>query len=417
MDITITPSPLSGKISAISSKSDAHRLLICAGLCAGETTRIHITDTSKDIDATAGVLRSMGAAISREGEYFLVASPEKFNLSPLCNCGESGSTLRFLLPVVAAACGSGSFSGSGKLPERPIVELIRAMASHGVSFSSDRLPFSISGAMSGGEFSIPGNISSQYISGILLSLPLSDGGAVQLTTKLESASYVDMTLSTMGSFGIDVGKSENGWFVPAGLRYKSPRHISAEGDWSNGAFFLAAGAIGGDVQVSGLSDTSLQGDMKIMSILSSFGAHVVSDRGLVSVKQSSLNSLEIDISNIPDLLPILAVTAAFASGETYFYGGARLRLKESDRLSATSSMLSSLGGHCLELPDGLVVSGGGLSGGVVNGFNDHRIVMSAAIAGAFCQSPVTILGAQAVEKSYPEFFRDFRELGGIANVI
>lgn len=417
MDITITPSPLSGKISAISSKSDAHRLLICAGLCAGETTKIHITDTSKDIDATAGVLRSMGANITRESEYFLVASPENFTLSPVCDCCESGSTLRFLLPVVAAACGSGYFSGSGKLPDRPISELMSAMGSHGVNFSSDKLPFSISGRMSGGEFLIPGNISSQYISGILLSLPISGGGGIQLTTVLESSSYVDMTVSTMNSFGVKVAGTANGWLVPADSQYKSPRCISAEGDWSNGAFFLAAGALGGDIQMSGLSSTSLQGDKIITSILHSFGAHVVSDENFVTVKCGDLSSLEIDISNIPDLLPILAVTAAFARGETRFYGGARLRLKESDRLAATSSMLSSLGGHCFELPDGLIVSGGGLYGGVVNGCNDHRIVMAAAIAGAFCQSPVTIVGAQAVEKSYPEFFRDFRALGGIANVI
>ena len=417
MDVKISPSPLVGQVTAVSSKSDAHRLLICAALCSGQVTLLHIPQSSRDIDATVRVLKAAGADIEREGQRFRVTGAALSSSSPLCDCGESGSTLRFLLPVVSALCAGGIFQGSGKLPCRPIEHLVDAMGSHGVSFSSPHLPFSINGRLLPGIFEIPGNVSSQYISGLLMAMPLIGGGDIRLTTPLESSAYVDMTLSTMARFGVTVEPTEAGWHVPCCSHYSSPGEITAQGDWSNGAFFLAGGAIGGNVSVIGLSMDSIQGDKAVASILNDFGADIRPSDGVISASFLPMHGVDIDISQIPDLLPILAVTAAFAKGTTRFYGGARLRLKESDRLSAVSAMLRSLGCGVTEEPSGLIIRGSHLLGGTVDGFNDHRIVMSAAIAGAYCSGPVTIIGAQAVEKSYPNFFDDLQSLGGVVDVL
>jgi 3-phosphoshikimate 1-carboxyvinyltransferase len=250
-----------------------------------------------------------------------------------------------------------------------------------------------------------------------MTLPLVGGGTIKLSSSLQSSSYVDMTISTMGRFGVSVIKSENGFTVPAGQKYSSPDVITADGDWSNAAFFLSAGAIGSTVTVAGLNTDSVQGDKKILDILRRFGASVEFSGDSIIVTHAPLTGCDIDISDIPDLLPILAVTASFCDGETRFYNGARLRIKESDRLSSVAALLNSLGGDVTELPDGLIVRKAALHGGIVDGFNDHRIVMSAAIAAAFCEGEVTIKGANAVNKSYPTFFEDYRKLGGIANVI
>ena len=417
MDIRIDPSPLSGEIPAVSSKSDAHRLLICAALCADADTLVHIPQISQDIEATAGVLRAAGISIERTADGYLVHPTTSPAISPVCDCGESGSTLRFLLPVISALCGCGSFEGQGRLPDRPIGELVEAMREHGVSFSADRLPFSITGRLSSGDYMISGNVSSQYISGLLMALPVVGGGRVILTTHLESSRYVDMTVSTMAKFGVHVRRIPQGWLVPEGSRYVSPGEASAQGDWSNAAFFLTAGAISGGVTLLGLDTASPQGDKAIVDILRRFGAQVSVADGRVSVMPGDLHGLDIELSEIPDLLPILAVAAAYAEGETVFRGGARLRIKESDRLSAVAAMLSALGGDVTELPEGLIVRGRPLTGGTVDGFGDHRIVMAASTAAACCQGSSIIIGAQAVSKSYPGFFEDFRKLGGRAYVL
>jgi 3-phosphoshikimate 1-carboxyvinyltransferase len=415
MDISITPAPLLGLVSAIASKSDAHRLLICAAL-SDKKTVLKIPERSVDIDTTAQCLAALGAGIEYADGRFSV-TPVNGTSGAALDCCESGSTLRFLLPIAAAISDSADFTGRGKLPERPIGELVNALRLHGVNFTSDKLPLRISGHLTGGDFTLPGNVSSQYISGLLMTLPLVGGGTIKLSSSLQSSSYVDMTISTMGRFGVSVIKSENGFTVPAGQKYSSPDVITADGDWSNAAFFLAAGAIGSTVTVAGLNTDSVQGDKKILDILRRFGASVEFSGDSIIVTHAPLTGCDIDISDIPDLLPILAVTASFCDGETRFYNGARLRIKESDRLSSVAALLNSLGGDVTELPDGLIVRKAALHGGIVDGFNDHRIVMSAAIAAAFCEGEVTIKGANAVNKSYPTFFEDYRKLGGIANVI
>ncbi|NTU89025.1 MAG: 3-phosphoshikimate 1-carboxyvinyltransferase [Actinobacteria bacterium] len=415
--MTVSPVPLHGSIDAIPSKSSAHRSFICAA-CADSETMIFLPHSSVDIDTTIDCLRALGTTIEHENGHYTVI-PASFPTSdPLLDCAESGSTLRFLLPVAAALCHNARFTGSGRLPERPIGELMDVMVRHGVRFDSDRLPFSISGSMESGEYTIAGDISSQYISGLLMALPILEGDShITLTTHLESRGYVEMTLSTLDRFGIDVEGDEVGYSIKGSQRYRAPQNCIIEGDWSNAAFFLAAGALNDEMSVIGLDMASLQGDKAVIEILRRFGAKVdvVGDR--VTVRAAHLKGCSIDVADIPDLVPILAVVASAAEGETRIYNAARLRLKESDRLRSVAEMLGAIGGDVEETADGLVIRGKALEGGEVHSYGDHRIVMSAAIAASLCSLPVTIIDAHAVEKSYPAFFEDLRKLGGVAHVV
>ena len=417
MIATITPAQLSGTIPAIASKSDAHRLLILAALSHGET-RLLMEQRSEDIDATIGCLRALGATIEVLPDGVVVRGIERVNENPLLDCGESGSTFRFLLPVAAALCEHARFTGGGRLPERPIGELLRVMQSHGVAFSAERLPFATAGRLAGGDFSLPGNVSSQYLTGLLLALPLLDSDSIiTLTTHLESAAYVEITLHALRRFGARVRVEDGVYAVSGGQRIQSPGTLRVDGDWSNAAFFLAAGALGKPVTITGLSLDSPQGDKAILNALRRFGALVETTKDTVTVSPAQLTGCEIDVGETPDLLPILAVLGACAAGETRLVNAARLRLKESDRLASVSAMLRALGGTVQELPDTLVIAGGILAGGTVESCNDHRIAMSAAIAAILCESSVTILGADAVKKSYPAFYHDLNQLGGHVDVV
>lgn len=412
MIATISPALLGGTISAIASKSDAHRLLILAALCRGET-RLLLEQRSEDIDATINCLRALGAAIEILPDGVLVRGIEQAAENPLLDCGESGSTFRFLLPVAAALCEHARFTGSGRLPERPIGELMQVMQAHGVAFSAERLPFATRGQLTGGNFSLPGNVSSQYLTGLLLALPLIvQDSTISLTTRLESAAYVEITLHALRRFGVHV-RVENGVYaVSGGQAIQSPGKLRVDGDWSNAAFFLAAGALGKPVTMTGLSLDSPQGDKAMLNALRQFGAIVTATAEAVTVSPAQRIGCTIDVGETPDLLPILAVLGACAAGETRLVNAARLRLKESDRLASVSAMLRALGGRVEELPDALLITDGQLGGGTVDSCRDHRIAMSAAIASVRCSQKVTIRGADAVNKSYPAFYDDFYKLGG-----
>lgn len=417
MQVTLSPSVLSGTTAAIPSKSEAHRLAICAAL-ADRPTVLELPSSSADIDATLRCLEALGAGVASAGGTVTISPAVPQQGVPLLDCGESGSTFRFLLPVAAALRGRARFVGGGRLPDRPIGDLMDSLAAHGVSFSSPRLPFETGGRLHGGVFFLPGDVSSQYITGLLLALSLAEEDSIlSLTSPLQSRAYVDMTLSALRRFGIRVAAGEAEYRIPGGQTFRSPRHLRVDGDWSNAAVFLAAGAIGAAVSVSGLNPDSPQGDRAVVEILSRFGAAVSVSNGTVTVSPGALQGCAVDVSGIPDLLPVLAVVAACADGETRFTGAARLRLKESDRLAAVSQLLRGLGGDVQELPDGLIVRGTPLSGGTVDSFHDHRLVMSAALAALRCAEPVTILDAGAIEKSYPAFFRDYTALGGIVHGI
>lgn len=417
MDIRISPSPLSGSIAAIPSKSDAHRLIICAAL-ANRPTKLHLPSSSRDIEATCRCMQALGAGIEREDEYILVRPIEAVPEKPALDCEESGSTLRFLLPLAAALSPAVSFTGRGRLPERPLKDLMDAMRAHGVSFSAEKLPLTTKGLLQPGDFSISGSVSSQYITGLLLAASvLPEDSCILLTAPLESAAYVDITLHALRRFGIRVDAEEKGWFVPGGQAMTSSGSLRVEGDWSNAAFPLVAGLLGGGITVTGLDAYSPQGDKAIVEVLKDFGADISVLEDAVQIRPAPLHGCTVDMREIPDALPALSVAAAFAEGETHFVNAARLRLKESDRLTAVCNMIRALGGNAEELPEGLIVRGAPLSGGVVDGCGDHRIVMAAAVAATVCRGPVTIQGAQAVEKSYPTFFEHFTQLGGTAHVL
>ena len=388
----ITPNPIRGTIPAIASKSMAHRLMICAAL-AKTPTEVICSTTSKDIEATRNCLAAMN-----EGK------------SPL-PCGESGSTLRFLLPVVAALGLETAFYMEGRLPDRPLAPLDEELRKHGAVLRKDGATLHVSGQLTAGDYTLPGNVSSQYISGLLFALPLLDGpSTLTVTGKVESEPYIHMTLDALRQFGIHITIDENVYRIPA-CTYKSPGRVYVEGDWSNAAFWLCAGAVSGPVTVTGLDAGSLQGDKAVFELLKQFGANCEQTDAAFTVSPAPLHGIEIDAAAIPDLVPILSVVAAKAEGTTRIYHAERLRLKESDRIETVCRLLRELGGVVEETPDGLLIHGGTpLQGGTADSCNDHRIAMAAAIASSICQGPVTILGAEAVNKSYPHFWDDHAQL-------
>lgn len=410
MRIKLEPAGLRGAISAIPSKSDAHRLLI-ASLLAEEKTEIYLPSSSVDIDTTVECIRTLGAKVTKKGDTLLVEKGEKVNGVTL-DCSESGSTFRFMVPVASALCEEVSFVGHGRLPDRPIKELLDALRKNGVDFSSDKLPFTKTGRLRSGVFELPGNVSSQYITGLLFALPLLEGSSeIRLTTRLESSAYIDITLWALKRFGIDIEKRSNSYFVKGDQKYISPESLTVDGDWSNASYFLASG-----VTVTGLDTDSPQGDKKILDVFRALGGRIDTSDG-IRADLSEMKGCVIDVSEIPDTFPTLAVLATRAEGVTSFVNGARLRMKESDRIETTARLITSLGGKVRVLDEGMEVEGCSLHGGEVDGSGDHRIVMAAAMAAAFSHGDVIINGAEAVTKSYPDFFEDYKKLGGKCNVI
>ena len=420
MEMRCTPAILSGKIKAISSKSHAHRVLICSAL-ASEPTKINCNVLSKDIAATVECLKMLGAEIKIE-ENTLFVNPQKFSEKAEIDCGESGSTLRFLLPVVSALGIDTTINAHGRLPERPLSPLKEELEKKGVVFKTDnKYPLHITGNLQSGEYELAGNVSSQFVSGLLFALPLLNGDSkIKLIPPVESKSYIDMTVATLRDFGILIEETENTYIIKGNQKYISPKEITIEGDWSNSAFFLCAGALSKDgVTVSGLNINSTQGDKKILDILKRMGASVEVNDDEITVKKNKLMGTMVNGGDIPDLVPIVSVMGAMCDkGVTHIVNASRLRLKESDRIATTEALLTKVGAAVSETDDGLVIWGeNDLIGGRVEGANDHRIVMSAAILSCLCALPVDIVGAEAVNKSYPHFFEDFNSLGGKANVI
>ena len=398
MRVTVHPGMLSGVVQAPPSKSHAHRLLICAALACGETV-LEGAGTSRDIEATARCLNALGAQIAPEGSALRVRPIRTARRGAALDCGESGSTLRFLLPLAALFDCDATLTGQGRLPQRPNGPLIEAMRVHGARFAGQGLPLTVSGGLRGGEYHLPGDVSSQYFTGLLLALPLlKEDSALIADTPLESTPYIDLTLDAMRAFGVTAQKRENGFFIPGRQRYVSPGSLRVEGDWSGAAFWLAANALGSDVRVEGLNPASAQGDRAAQTLF----------------RPESLRC--VDVRDVPDLMPALAVVMAAVPGAHRITGAARLRIKESDRLQAMAKVLRALGGDVEELPDGLHIAGHALKGGKVDGFGDHRVVMSAAVLATACENPVTIVGAEAADKSYPGFFADFAALGGKIDV-
>lgn len=409
MKVTVYPSKLSGEIRAIPSKSMAHRLLICAAMSEG-TTRVRCNTSSEDIDATIACLKAMGSNIVRIGNTYLVPKVTAYaGQSVELDCNESGTTLRFMMCIAAGLGLCARFKGSDRLFERPLSPLDEILTDHGIVISRDNANRIIqSGRAFPGEYKIRGDVSSQFISGLLLMLPLCGGGSVEVEGKFESKPYVTLTASAMQQADVKLQCEDRVYKVFG--RYDL-RDCAVEGDWSNSAFWLCAGALGSEVAVSDLDTDSLQGDKGITYALTKFGADIDINRNQICCRGEELTASEIDVQDIPDLVPILAVVAACAKGTTKITGAGRLRLKESDRLVTVSDMINNLGGNALIEGDSLVIEGGKLKGGQVDACRDHRIAMSAAIAATVCESEVIITDAGAVSKSYPKFFEDMELLG------
>ncbi len=413
MNITLKPSCPAGKIEAISSKSAAHRILICAAFADGDTV-VRCDRTNKDIEATAACLCALGASIRYDAPYFYVKPIKTPVNGAYLPCNESGSTLRFLLPIVPALGIEASFDMRGRLPQRPLSPLYEELSAHGACLSAQGSnPLRCQGTLVGDEYRIRGDVSSQFISGLLFALTFSrKGGRLVIEGETQSAPYIDMTVDALSLFGAAPEKTENGYVVKENITLHSPAEITVEGDWSNAAFPLCMGAIGkGEVTVTGLNPLSHQGDRAIVQILRRFGADVTENDGEFTVKGGKeLHGIEIDASQIPDMVPSLATVASVARGTTVIYGAERLRIKESDRLMSVSAMLSALGADVTETDDGLIISGkSSLSGGVVECFNDHRIAMSACVASAASTADTVIRGAECASKSYPDFWTDVQK--------
>ncbi len=408
-----------GEVSAPPSKSDVHRAIICAALSFGKCT-ISPVALSNDIRATIGCVEALGAKTKIENNILTVDGSEMFkNKEALLNCGESGSTLRFFIPVAALGGVSAEFIGSGKLPERPIGIFTEMLPRFGVEFiSKGGLPLKISGRLKNGCFEVPGNVSSQFITGLLFALPLLDGDSdIVLTSVLESVGYINMTIRTMNCFGVKIEATDSGWHIPGNQRY-IPFDYTTDGDWSQAAFFMVSAAISGSVTVKGVNRNSAQGDKKIAEIISDFGAKVTQTDTSVTVESRKMHALKIDASQIPDLVPALAVCASFAQGKTEFVNAGRLRIKECDRITATVNLINNLGGKAKEQPQGIEITGvERLSGGKVDGCNDHRIVMSAGACAAGSANTIESTYAYSINKSYPDFYKDYNSIGGKANVL
>ena len=411
----ISPGARTGRVHIPASKSQAHRLLICAAL-GEETCEIVCDGVSADIAATAKCLNALGAKVGRTETGFRISPIQKVP-EGCCEllCGESGSTLRFLLPVVGALGAQAAFHREGRLPQRPLAPLDGVLTAHGMTLSEDGDLLLCSGQLQAGEYAIAGNVSSQYISGLLMALPrLTGESTLTVTGTLESAAYIAMTEDALKLSGVKFSKSGASYAIPGGQRFRLPLRTAVEGDWSNAAFFLCMGALAkGGVRVEGLNLKSSQGDRGVLDVLRAFGAEVGEEGDTVTVRRGTLRGVTIDASPIPDLIPVLSVVASVAAGETRVENAYRLRLKESDRLQSTANLLRALGGRVEEKEDGLVITGvPALHGGAVETQNDHRLAMSAATAACAATGEVTVDNDACVAKSYPRFWEDYGSLKG-----
>ncbi len=391
----VCPSVIKGEVKAIPSKSYAHRIAICNFLAGKQPTANCTEFSSNDIFVTQDCLARV-----KRGERVV-------------DCGESGSTLRFLLPLFASLGGEYEFIGHGKLMERPNDELFAVLQTHGVTvIKTDRIK--ISGKLTAGEYRMRGDISSQYVSGLLMALPTLKGDSkIILTTPLASSPYVDITIEVLKGYGVEILRRDYGFYIKGNAIFNGD--VMPEGDWSNSAFFLTLGAICGSVQVNGLNVNSVQGDKAIIDVLRLAGACVLINENEITVNKSSLNGFTFDANDCPDLVPIASVLGGYASGTTVIKNIERLRIKESDRVQTTISMLNAFGINTECMGNDLIVYGGVPIAGKTDSFNDHRIVMSAAVLATGVQTGDSVItNYKAVNKSYPTFFNHLNSVGGKA---
>lgn len=416
--VTIKPSNLKGEVKVPASKSLCHRAVICAGLSEG-VSNIDNVIFSQDIEATCGAMSNLGSDIVIDKNSLKIKVTGSAKLKPKndsIDCFESGSTLRFLIPIGATTGEKVTFNGKGKLVERPLEDYYKIFDEQKIYYKNidGKLPLTVKGKLKAGEYRIKGDVSSQFISGLLFALPLLGGDSkIIVTTELESKPYVDLTIDALKTFSVHVENHDYKEFIIKGNQKYGSSHYKVEGDFSQAAFWLVAGAMGADVVCDGMNMNSIQGDKAIVEIIKSMGGKFSVEGDKIKALASKTKGTVIDASQCPDLVPVLTVLAAVSEGTTEIINAARLRFKESDRLEAITCELNKIGADIQEKEDGLVIIGKeGFTGGTVNSWNDHRIAMALAIAALKCKEPLIIEDANCIRKSYPEFWTHFRKLGG-----
>ena len=408
--ITITPKALSGRVTVPPSKSMAHRLLICAGLSDG-VSEIKNIALSKDIQATLGALKAYGRTAEISRDDVKISGKLKFPAETIIDCNESGSTLRFFVPIVSAL-GGGKMVGSERLMERPLGVYQKSFEESGKAFVQEN-PLIVHKGLHSGRFEARGDVSSQFISGVMLSAPLLDFDTqIVLTTELESKGYVNMTIQAMAEFGVSVEviQPDCEYFIRKEQTYQDA-DVTVEGDWSQSGFWALAGlASENGIDIAGLDHQTKQGDRAMIDVLEKMGVAAKTAEGM-HVNKTALKAADIDISQTPDLAPVVAGLMAVSGKPCRMTGCGRLRIKESDRMESIAATLNSLGASAVIEGDTMLIEGKP-TGGHVMTYNDHRIAMMAAALSPFCEDEVTIEDETVVNKSYPEFWADFTALGG-----
>lgn len=423
--LKVYPGPLNGRIFSQPSKSMAHRAMICAALADG-TSFIDNVVLSDDISATLGAISAIGAdtkvrdsTVYKGRKSVTIESRGQINLrAKEIDCGESGSTARFILPITRLSAEPVTVTGHGSLISRPFTPYKEVFSKKGVYYSDseEKMPITVSGKLSPGEYVLPGDVSSQFISGLLLALPLLESSShLTIQSRMESSPYIFMTIRVLKEFGIHIRSDaeKQSFDIAGGQKYKPVKNYVVEGDWSQAAFFCVMGALSGNIVIEGLKTDSIQGDKVILDILEHMGARFEFRKEGLSIKKSRLSGTDADASQCPDLVPAIAAAASVAQGMTHVRNAARLRIKESDRLGTISRELGALGADITEEAGGLIIHGvPSLLGGRADGSRDHRIVMALAAASTVCKNAVVIKGSETVKKSYPGFWEDFKVLGG-----
>lgn len=413
--VIFSKSKIGGEITVPPSKSFAHRSIICAALSGGNCKVFNFT-TSKDMEATLNFVTAIGMGYEVQGNVLRIFKSR--SMAQNVNCMESGSTLRFVLPILGALGISTTLTGHGRLPERPMEVYSNLLPKFGVSMSSSNLPISIDGKLKSGVYEVPGNISSQFITGLLFALPLVDGNSeIHVIGDFQSKSYIDITLSVMKYYGVEILETNYGYKVKGNQQYKSVDY-TVEGDWSQTAFFLTMGALSKDyLTIKGLNINSVQGDRKALELYKKIGADIVVGEN-IQIKKGEIRPFDVDAKDIPDVIPTLCACLALANGESLIYNAERLRIKESDRLLSTQKAINAIGGKVEILNDSLKIYGvKEFTSGKVDGYNDHRIVMTVASVMEAVKGDVEVSDPLSVNKSYPLFYEDFEKIGGVANVI
>lgn len=415
VNVSIDVNEYKGRITIPPSKSLSHRGIMAAALANGQSTVENLI-FSKDIDATIGCMENLGIKVIKGENSVQVQGTEKLELiNSQFYCNESGSTLRFIIPIAMVTGGSVTFHGEGRLTTRPLTPYFDIFDEKEINYIYDNaLPLTVNSKIEPGHFKMPGNVSSQFITGLLYALPLLQGDStIEITTELESKGYVDLTLEVLEKFGVAIENNSYKTFHIKGNQSYKAVDYRVDGDYSQAAFWIVAGLIGGEIELLDLLKDSRQGDREIVKIAQKMGGSIEINEDNVKVERSVTKGIDIDVSEIPDLLPILAVLGSLSEGTTRLYNGERVRIKESDRIKAISTELKKLGADIEETHDGLIIHGKpSLNGGEVDSWNDHRIAMALSVAAVRCDGPVTITDAMAVEKSYPHFYEDVKRLGG-----